>query len=436
MKGLNQLFLGYLRTPLHILILVAMALGIINGLIIRGLYPPPGPIEGMVGVWFHGVATLGDLFLRLLRMVIVPLVASSIIVGVAAAGDPKNMGRLGFKTFLYYTFSSTAAVFIGLFLTNAIQPGVGVELGQGAGGVNPDDLTKPGSLGDILIRIIPQNPIAALAEADMLSIIFFCLCFGAALTITPQPYKERMLNPIDALFHVMMKLTAGVIRLAPLGVFGLITRAVATLDITFFRSILNYFITLFGGLTLHMFLVLPIAFWIMTRRSPMRHYRNMMDAILTAFSTSSSSATLPVTMKCVEDKAGVDQRISSFVLPLGSTVNMDGSALFECLGALFIAQVLGVELTLGQQVLMIITALLASVGAAGIPSAGLVMIFIVLDAVGLKGPEVGVIVGTMLAVDRPLDMYRTVVNIFSDSVGAVIVAHSEGMIKDEEGDAA
>lgn len=281
-------------------------------------------------------------------------------------------------------------------------------------------------MGDVLIRMIPINPLQSMVESDMLGMIFFAMVFGVALTRLPESPRASLTGVIDAFFQAMMKLTLGVVRLAPFGVYGLIFRAYIELpDPALFKAILTYMGVVAAGLSIHLFVSLPLLLFITTRRNPLLHYRHMLDAILTAFSTSSSSATLPVTLECVEKKAGVPNRISSFVLPLGSTVNMDGTAMYECVAVLFIAQVLGVELSFAQQITVILTALLASVGAAGIPSAGLVMIFIVLDAVGIQGEQVGFIVGTMLAVDRPLDMYRTVINVFGDSVCAVIVSHGE-----------
>lgn len=426
-KGLIKRIIDW---PLHLQIFLAMTVGVVVAVSMR-MAAPEGveSLGGFLGFIANGSISLGNIFIRLLRMVIVPLVATSIISGVASAGDPKNLGRLGGKTFLYYMTSSFLGIIVGMSLSNLVKPGVGVSLAQDQG-FSADDLEKPGSLGDIIMRIIPENPVASLVEADMLSIIFFSLLFGIALTRVGAPYHDRVIGPIDAAFHVMMKLTSGIIRLAPIGVYGLIFRAVMTMEVDFFAAIWRYMLVIFAGLSVHMFVVLPTLLFLVTRRSPLHHFRCMLEANLTAFSTSSSSATLPVTIDCVEKNVGVSNRVSSFVLPLGSTVNMDGTALYECAGVMFIAQVMGANLDFGQQVMLVLTALLASIGAAGVPSAGLVMIFIVLDAVGLQGEQVGLIVGTMLAVDRPLDMYRTVINIFSDSVGTTIIAHTEGEITD------
>ena len=260
----------------------------------------------------------------------------------------------------------------------------------------------------------------------MLALIFFCIVFGAALTTLPDKTREPLVQFFEALFHVMMNLTSGIIKFLPIGVFALITRMVGTTGFDAFRPLAMYALTIFSGVTIHFFVTLPILLIVLARISPRIHFANMREALLIAFSTSSSGATLPVTMKVVEEKVGVSNKIASFVLPMGATVNRDGTAVFECAGALFIAQALGFELSMMDQATVVLVALLASIGAAAVPSAGLVVIFIVLEAIGLDSPNVNVIVGSMLAIDRPLDMYRTAVNIFGDSCGAAIIARSEG----------
>ena len=413
-------FYALRKKKLYVQIMLAMFLG--AGVAILTL-------SFSLGLNLQAFVPLGTLFIRLLKMIIVPLVVSSIIIGVSGIGDSKSLGRLGVKTLMYYFLTSFFAILIGLCLSNFLQPGVGVTVLEKES-IQVSDLNKPGSLLEILIRMIPTNPVDAFAQGDMLGLIFFSLLFGIAMTQCPLPVQEPVFKVIDSVFQVMMKLTEMIIKLAPLGVFGLIIGAFLKMEIGFFLNVAKYWFTILVGLSIHLFLVLPLLLYAFTRRSPTRHFRDMANALMTAFSTSSSSATLPVTMECVEKNAGVSNKVSSFVLPLGATVNMDGTALYECAGVLFIAQVMGVDLSFSQQMVVVITALLASVGAAGIPSAGLVMIFIVLEAVNLQGPAVGIIVGTMLAVDRPLDMMRTAVNIFSDSVGSVVIAHSEGELKE------
>ena len=319
------------------------------------------------------------------------------------------------------------AILIGLTLTNIIQPGVGVDINAGGKDFDPSSLSQPGSLGNILIRMIPTNPIAAAAQGDVLSVIFFSIVLGMAITVLPEKQYKMMHELFNTFFKVMMKMTQGVILFLPIGVFGLIAKAVASTGFTLFKAVGWYMVTIASGLTIHIFIVLPIVFYLFTKINPLKHFKAIASAMAAAFSTSSSGATLPVTMDCIENRAGVSNKVTSFVLPLGATINMDGTALYECAGVLFISQALGFDLSFTQQLLIVITAFLASVGAAAIPSAGLVMIFIVLDAVGLGNhPQAAIIVGTMLAVDRPLDMFRTVVNITSDTMGAVIVAKSEG----------
>ncbi len=402
-----------MKLKLHWQIISAMILGVIFALSL-------GPNSTFV-------APLGHIFIRLLKMVIVPLVLTSIMAGVASVGNSKSLGRLGLKTISYYIMTSLFAILIGLVLVNLIAPGKGVELNS-TQDISFQDLNKPDSLTDIFVRMIPENPVGAAANGDILGLIFFAIVFGAVLTKVPKRYGDILIPFIDAFFQAMMKLTGYIIKLAPIGVFGLIVNAINATGFELFKAVGKYMVTIALGLSIHFLVVLPLIIWVFTKRSPVKHFKNMANALVTAFSTSSSSVTLPVTMDCVESQAGVSNKISSFVLPMGATINMDGTALYECAGVLFIAQVMGVDLSIAQQLIVVVTALLASIGAAGIPSAGLVMIFIVLKAVGLEGPTVAMIVGTMLAVDRPLDMYRTMVNIFSDSVGAVVIANSEGEI--------
>jgi Na+/H+-dicarboxylate symporter len=395
---------------LHYQILIAMVLGLVFAVVF-----------GKVAF----VDRMAEIFMRLLRMVIVPLIATSIVHGVSGIGDGKSLGRLGLKTLLYYCTTSLFAILVGLSLSNLLRPGDGLEPPTGTSFETPE-LQAPGSLGDILVRMIPRNPIQAAAEFDILGIIFFSICFGATLGVMRGGAGERLRQLSSDAFEAMMKLTHFVIRLLPIGVFGLMARAIGDMGFGVFEQVGLYMVTVALGLTIHLVVVLPLLFWVLTRQNPLDHFRAMRGAMATAFATSSSQATLPMTMTSVEENAGVSNKVSSFVLPMGATVNMDGTALLECVGVMFIAQVLGVDLSIPQQLVVVITALLASIGAAAIPSAGLVMIFVVIEAVGLSGPAAFALVGLMLSVDRPLDMYRTVVNVTSDSVGAAVIAHSEG----------
>jgi Na+/H+-dicarboxylate symporter len=325
----------------------------------------------------------------------------------------------------YYLLSSLLAVLAGLFLVNLIRPGVGSDL-TGADQRTLPDLATPSSPVDLILDVVPPNVVRAAADANMLAIIFFAILFGVAISTLPERPRVLLSELFESLFQAMMRLTGGIIRFLPIGVFAMITTMVATTGFAGFRALTLYMATIAAGLTVHLFLSLPLLLILLGRITPRIHFANMREPLLVAFSTSSSGATLPVTMKAVETKVGVSNRVGAFVLPMGATVNMDGTALFECVGVLFIAQVLGFDLTITQQAIVVVTALLASIGAAAIPSAGLVVIFIVLEAINLRGPEVNLVVGAMLAIDRPLDMYRTAVNVFSDSCGAAIIARSEG----------
>lgn len=394
-------------------IAIAMLLGVVAGLI------GGEPLADKVG-W------LGDLFIRLLKMIIVPLVLTSIVTGVASVGAGSSLGRLFGKTLGYYMLTSLAACLVGLLMVNTIRPGVGADL-VGTEEKEIPDLTIIQSPVDLILDIVPENIITASGQNKMLSIIFFSIILGVSISGLRQRYRDPLVNLFEAGFETMMRLTSGIIHfVAPIGVFGLIVRLVGTTGLGAFKSLGLYALMLVCGLTIHLFISLPLILRFLGGINPMVHFKNMVEPIVTAFSTSSSGATLPVTINAVENKVGVSNRVTSFVLPMGATVNMDGTALYECAGVLFIAQAMGVSLGLEQQLLVVFTALLASIGAAAVPSAGLVVIFIVLEAVNLRGPQVELIVGAMLAVDRPLDMYRTVVNVFSDSCGAAIIARSEG----------
>ena len=401
-----------LYRQLHVQILAAMILGILLG------WAGGETAANLLG-W------MGTIFVRLLRMVIVPLILSSIVSGVASVGGGRSLGRLGAKTFAYYVSTSLLAILTGLVLVNLIRPGVGADL-TGQSSASLPELQTPSSLGDIIFRLIPTNPVAAMVEGDMLAIIFFALLVGVAITKLPREISERMRTGFQDFFEMMMVLTGGVIKLAPLGVLGLMTKTVATSGLGAFGALALYAATIVAGLLIHNLVTIPLILSLVGRMNPIHHARNMTEALLMAFSTSSSSATLPVTMRCAESRVGVSNKVASFTLPMGATINMDGTALYECVGVIFIAQVIGFDLSFAAQATVVLTALLASIGAAGIPSAGLVMIFVVTESVGMTGPEVATVVGMMLAIDRPLDMLRTATNVMSDSTGAAVIARSEG----------
>ncbi|MEZ5988564.1 MAG: dicarboxylate/amino acid:cation symporter [Planctomycetota bacterium] len=376
--------------------------------------------------WWVDVFGFGaELFLALLKMLIVPLVLTSIVSGVAGVSGGRELRRLGLRTFGYYVATSLLAIFVGLSLVNLIQPGVGVQLGL------PYDPAFAGQRSEnflqVLQRMIPTNLFQALgSNGDMLQVIFFGLLFGACITLAPDPHRTRMREFFDAAFGVMMKLAELVLKLLPYGVFCLIASKVAETGFGVFAALGWYMLTVVLALLVHACLTLPLVLRFLARVSPWRWARAMSPALFTAFSTSSSGMTLPVTLESVEKRGGVSNRTSSFVLPLGATINMDGTALYECVGVLFLAQYyagIGAHsLGFGDQCMVVLLALLASVGAAAIPSAGLVMMLTILSAMRL--PLEGAF--WLLAVDRPLDMLRTTVNVWSDTCGCAFVARGEG----------
>ncbi|MGM0620745.1 MAG: dicarboxylate/amino acid:cation symporter [Bacteroidota bacterium] len=396
------------KIKLHWQILIALVLAVLFG-----YYVPQG---------VQYVSWIGDIFLRALKMIIIPLVFSSIISGVSSIGGGKNLGRLGIKTLFYYLSTSTLAIVTGLTVVNLVKPGVGVDLGFSKSVEGLDE--HAGSVRDIFYRLIPDNVIDVMARGEILPVIFFAILFGYFITQVGKKYKESLSTFFDAMFEVMMKLTLFIIRFTPLGIFGIVSAEVArnSEDLASIAgSLAIYSLCVVAALLFHALVTLPVIVRVVGKARPFSHLKNMATPLLTAFSTSSSSATLPLTMDALEHKSGVSNKISSFTLPLGATINMDGTALYECVAAMFIAQAYGVDLTFGQQILVVVTALLASIGAAGIPMAGLVMITVVLSAVGLPLEGIGLI----LAVDRILDMIRTSVNVWSDSCGAVTIARSE-----------
>lgn len=369
------------------------------------------------------ISWMGVIFLRGLNMVVVPLILSSIISGVASIGAGSNLGRLGFKTLSFYIATSFIAILTGLFFVNIFHPGSGANLGA-AGAV--ESLPTVGtSVSDILIRTIPDNIFDAMAKGQILPVIFFAILFGAFITQIPLKKQESLVNLFDSVFEVMMKVTMFIIRFTPLGVFAIVSKEVAKNSGSLGNiagSLGIYMLTVLIGLIIHAGIILPLLVKILGKANPYKHFRNMATPLLTAFSTSSSNAALPLTMEAVEHKDGVSNKITSFTLPLGATINMNGTALYECVAVIFIAQAYGIHLSAGQQVIVVVTALLAAIGSAGIPMAGLVMMTIVLTAVNLPLDGVGLI----LAVDRILDMSRTTVNVWGDTCAAVIIAKSEG----------
>ena len=361
-----------------------------------------------------------ELFLRLLRMAIMPLVIASIISAVIQVGSSKGLGMISLRTIIYYITTSVLAILTGQILVNIFKPGRGANIGlteqpEGIGVVDQ-------GFGDLLMNIIPENPFEAMASGDVLPVIFFSLLFGFFVTQLKTDQRNLMGNVFRAAFEAMMKLTSFVIWTAPIGVFGIIAGIVAKTGFDAFASLGKFFLVVLAGLSIHFFITLPLILKYIGKFSPVKHYRGMLSALMTAFSTCSTIVTLPLTMKAVTEVSGASNKAAGFVLPIGATINMDGTALYECVATIFIAQVYGFDLSLAQQGIIVVTAVLASIGAASIPMSGLVMMSIILKAVGLPLEGVAMI----LAVDRILDMFRTTVNAFSDSVGAVVISRLEG----------
>ena len=375
----------------------------------------------------------GEIFLRLLTMMVVPLVMASVMSGIIGLGDVRKLGRPGAFTVAYYLTTTILAVIVGLIMVNLIQPGVGTVDQQtlerlAAEGEDAAATQADASLGvilrNLLLTLFTDNLIASAAETTLLPLIFFSIIFAGMLTTMGgrvTAINQMIVQTNEALLSFILLL----MRLAPIGIFCLVTARFGEaqaegnlLDVV--RQTGAYFFTVLAGLAVHALVTLPLLLWIFTRRNPFRFMYQMSQALLTAFSTASSTATLPVTMDAAVTKAGISKRSTEFVLPLGATINMDGTALYEAAAAIFIAQAIGFELGATQQIVVAITATLAAIGAAGIPEAGLVTLIIVLNAVGLPVEYVGLI----LSVDWLLDRFRTAVNAFGDSVGAAVVERS------------
>lgn len=387
---------------------------------------------GSVLVWQGQMAAvywIGEFFLRALKMIIVPLIMFAMITGIAGLGDVRKLGRIGGLTVAYYAMTTLAAVVLGSLLVNAIGPGLHMAAdGLGTSGlVTPDRVQAKRDLGfsDIILGFVSDNVVGSMADMQMLPLIVFSLVLGGVLS-TMGDRGKPMLAFCDAGNEAMMRIVHLIMWLAPVGIFGLVAgrfgKAVGAAGMDGFIAELSavgmYMVTVITGLGLHAVVVLPMMLYLFTRRSPLAYARGMASALVTAFSTASSAATLPLTLEAVEHNNGVDSRAAQFVIPMGATINMDGTALYEAVAVIFIAQALGIELTFMQQVLIVITATLAAIGAAGIPEAGLVTMVMVLRAVDMPLEGVGLI----LSVDWLLDRFRTTVNVWGDAVGAAIIA--------------
>ncbi len=380
----------------------------------------------------------GKIFINALTLVVVPLVSSSIITGIARIGNESAFGRLGVKTFGFYIGTSLLAVVIGLFFVNILKPGTlihpeAISQVNTAGIEQHITSQESHKFSEVLLQIIPSNIVDTFAHGQMLGLIFFSLIFGYCISKIESHASTILMGFWQGVFQAMLKFTHIIMKFLPIGVFFLVARVFAEAGFQSIRSLGVFTLAVLLGLAFFMFVALPLLLKFIARVRPSRHFRAMGPALITAFSTSSSSATLPITIDCVEKRAGVSNRICSLVIPLGTSINMSGSALYECVAAMFVAQAYGIDLSLTTQFMVVLLALITSIGVAGVPSASLVAIIVILKAIGL--PIEGI--GLFIAVDRVLDMCRTTVNVFSDSCCAVLVARTEGeehvLTKDVQG---
>ncbi len=416
-----DVYLARRKLNLAVRILIAFALGITFGLLIREL----GVVDETSLSTLYG--PLRQLFLRLLRMIIVPLIFASMVAAVAGLGSFKKLGALSWKTAVYYFVTTGLSVLTGMILVNIIKPGVGVSISTAE---VPERLAgAQRSLLEVLINIVPDNPAQAMAQMDVLAVIFFSILFGIGILAVGKE-GVGLREVFDEAFQVMMKITFWIIELAPVGIFTLITLLIATQGLEAISGLPLYMVTVLVGLAIHAGFTLPAFLLFAGRERPYSYGQRMLPPLAMAFSTASSAATLPLTMATVWEKTRVPKRISNFVLQVGATVNMDGTALYEAVAAMFIAQAYGIHLSLEKQAIVFITATLAAVGAAAVPEAGLVTMAIVLTAVGIPLEGIGIILG----VDAILDRFRTAVNVWGDTVGCAVVHAWEGSVEENARD--
>jgi DAACS family dicarboxylate/amino acid:cation (Na+ or H+) symporter len=416
------------ESPLYRRILIGLLAGVAAGLAANWLWGGDPRLEWITG---HVTDPLGRIFLRLIFMVVLPLVVSALSLGVAGLGDVRTLGRVGVKTFAYTAVVTAASVVTGLVLVNTLQPGAGltpevrdrlrVMIQHGGTQVQA---AETGVGLDALVRIIPDNPLRAAVQGDMLAVMFFALMLGTALALAPRERVQPLIAVLEALYEVTMVIIGVAMRLAPYGVAALLFTLTARFGFQILRQLFAYVAVVLLGLAVHQFVTYSLLVRYASGIPPLLFFSRIREVMLTAFSTSSSNVTLPTALRVTEEKLGVPRDIAGFVLTLGSTANQNGTALFEGVTVLFLAQFFGVHLTLGQQGLVVLMAVLAGVGTAGVPGGSLPLIVPVLVAVGVPGEGIGIILG----VDRLLDMCRTVLNVTGDITAATFVARSEGRL--------
>jgi proton glutamate symport protein len=378
------------------------------------------------------IKPIGSLFIRLLMFIAIPLVLASLIVGAASLGDIRKVGRIGGKTLLLYLITTAIAITIGLSLANIVKPGFRLSADSSEKlmvefqtDIRAKIQQKTSvNLVDMVINIVPTNPINAIANGDMLPIVFFAVMVGLTLTLVKKEKAAPVVSFFDGLSDTMIQMVDLIMKIAPYGVFALIAATVGEFGFDILETLIWYAATLIVGLILHLLLVYGVFLKFLAKVNPLKFFRGMRDAMLIAFSSSSSAATLPVNMECCERNLGVPKQITSFVLPLGATINMDGTSMYQAVAAVFISQVYGHDLTLPEQLTVLLTATLASIGTAPVPGVGIIMLIIVLRSINV--PEEGI--ALILGIDRILDMCRTVLNITGDAAVATVVAKSEGVL--------
>jgi len=423
------------RLQLHTRILLGLLLGILFGVLANRW--------GLSHFVFTYIKPIGTAFIKLISMVVVPLVFASLLVGTTSLGDIKKLGRIGVRTLVLYVSMTAIAVSIGLGLANIVRPGAGFsqqtkqQLMNGAAAqsdpakaTSPDTHTGPAlkrpSVKDLLLNIIPANPVRSLAEGEMLQIIFFAVLMGVCLTLISPERGKPVIAFFEGVNELFVKMVHVIMQLAPYGVFALMATVIADFGLGILLLLVKYTATVLVGLLLYMLVVYSAILKFLAHTGVRRFFRGMRPAQLVAFSSSSSAATLPVTLKCVTENLGVPQGVASFMLSVGASINMDGTALYQGVAAVFIAQFYGIDLDFGQQLMVVLTATLAALGTVGIPGAGVVMLAMVLRSIGVPLEGIGIIMG----VDRFLDMCRTAVNVTGDSVCTMVIAAAEGQLGD------
>ncbi|MDY6801618.1 MAG: dicarboxylate/amino acid:cation symporter [Bacteroidota bacterium] len=398
------------KLALHWQILIAFILAIVFGIFFKE--------------YVNYVSWMGDIFLRMLKMIVIPLVLSSVISGIVNIGSDGSFGKLGLKTIAYYLTTSSLAIIVGLLMVNIIQPGVGMDITSIA--IEEKISIDRPSMGDIFIEIVPENIFHALASNDFLAVIFFAIVAGIFISKIDKKSNIILADFFNAFFELFMKITMFIIKLAPYGIFGLIVKVVAEQKNfgNMVASLGTFMLTVIGGILIHSLITLPLLTRFIGKAKPFKHLSNVKTTLITAFSTASSAASLPLNLKETNEKSGVSHKITNFTLPIGTTINMDGTAIYIAAVVMFIAQAKGVDMGIKEQVLILITALMSSIGTAGVPMASLVIITIILEVLGLPLELMALI----LPVDRILDMFRTTANVWGDSCGAVIIAKSEGEV--------